>query len=123
MVLGTLSRQAIRQIPKVKNELERLYAVAAGTAAGVGATPGVKAFYKEWITKQDWKNPYKTKRAKGDVLVDETSNTQQEALHPGDPFFGSKRHIYEYNFGFSNRRGRKFARARKRRCACKSYLR
>jgi len=58
LVLSQLSRQALRQIPKIRNELERLSALAAGTATGIGATPGVKAFYREWISKQDWRNPY-----------------------------------------------------------------
>ncbi len=101
MVSPAILGQVLRQVPKIRNDLERLYAIAGGTAAGIGATPGVKAFYREWISKQDWRNPYKTKRAKGDVLTPEADNQIPETYSPSSIQRNSYRrkgdHFYRYS--------------------------
>ncbi len=127
MVLTTISRQVIRNLPKLRNELERLSALTAGTATGIGAAPGVKAFYREWISKQDWKNPYKTKKGKGELLLDsETDNTFNEAHSPSSDLPDSYRRTgkYPYRSGYGIY-GSKYRKRGKRRfhhkgCVCRN---
>jgi len=70
LVLQKILGEGIRQLPRIRYEADRLFATATGTAIGIGAAPGVKQFYREWISKQDWKNPYKSRRGKGEIVVE-----------------------------------------------------
>ncbi len=125
-IIGQLVQHLPKAISAGKSGAEYLYAVATGTAIGIGSNPEIRSAYELWKGKK--KLSYDDKAAlrrlgKEPVLDFETDYTKQEALRPGEHSYGNRRNG-KYSF-FNRRRqyrGRRRRRRSSRRCYCKSYI-
>ncbi len=118
--------------PQAQKYIDLLYATAGGTAVGIGNNPTIRGSYELWkgtnrsntkAKQERWYNRTLRRRFKGDVLVDEGTNTQPETYIPDQPGY-RRTSSYSNNYiRYGYRRGRKSAPKLKRRCNCKSMLR
>ncbi len=129
MVVGIILQQVATHGGKFAGQaskyLDYIYAGAIGTGIGIGLNPEVRQAYEYWKGKNkgmSWRDKIVRRRFKGDVFIDESSNTQPEALRTAEPITNRpKRRTRYYNFtGY--RRRKQYTYASKRRCYCKGNM-
>ncbi len=126
MVVGKLLFETAKQLaPRIQKGYDLLYAVGVGTAIGIGSNPDVRQVFEYYKgkPKMGYRDKFTRRRFKGDVYIDESSNTQQEAYQTDKPINrgpGSRRN---YNVSYSDRRSPNYTKSRRRRCDCESVLR
>jgi len=125
--IGTVLQPVVKAgITKGRQYLDYAFAVATGTAIGIGNNPEVRQafeYYKGKTRYTSWQDRYIRRRFKGDVYVDETRPTQHEALRSDEPFYGNYRSRGGRQFSGrrSYRKQRRGNRGR-RRCYCKRHF-
>ncbi len=133
MVLGKLLFETVKYVtPRARQGYDYLYAVSIGTAIGIGNNPEIRQAYEFYRGKnyqsydkyRKWDDKVLTKRFKGDVFIDESSNTQREthSLVPYRP----NRYRSSANYQFNGSRKPTFRKSRKRsarRCTCQGNIR
>ncbi len=128
MVVGQLLSQIGKYaIPRTKQAYDLVYAVGAGTAAGIGFNPNVREAYEIWrgrYTPMSWRDKAIRRHLKGDIdLGFETSNTQQQTLRPDEPFYNRSRGKTGYSYyRYGKSRRQKYRIRSRRRCSCKSRI-
>ncbi len=102
-------------------------AVSVGTGIGIGNNPEVQQLYRYWRgqTTQHrdkiWHNKFIRRRFKGDVFIDETSNTQQETFPSDNPVYRDNgKRQQRVNYGLTRKSYK--SKRNHRRCYCKSRL-
>ncbi len=88
MVVGVILQQvakgAGRFAPQAQKYLDYMYAYSTGTGIGIGLNPTIRGSYELWkgtnrsnikARNLRWYNRTLRRRFKGDVLVDESTNT------------------------------------------------
>ncbi len=132
IILQQVASGASRFAPQAQKYADILYATAIGTSIGIGSNPTIRGSYELWkgtnrsnekARQERWYNRTLRRRFKGDVLVDEGTNTQQETYFPDKPINRVSVGSGYNNFSFSSRRRTKRPTARRRRCNCQSMLR
>ncbi len=137
MVIGKLLFEAAKYVaPRARQGYEYIYAVGAGTAIGIGGRDSVRQAYEMYRGKnyhdydswKRWDDKVLTKRFKGDVYIDETSNSQRETLYsvPYRPDSNRNSTKYRLNIGGGGY-GRKYRKRGKRRkpgkgCICRTVV-
>ncbi len=129
MALGygvVLQQVATKTIQYGSKYLDYALAGAIGTGIGIGANPEIQQLYQYYRGKTrytTWQDKYVRRRFKGDVLIDESSNTQQEALRSDEPFYRNrKRGGGSGTYRFPRNKFRRQRLRSYRRCKCKSNL-
>ncbi len=119
-------------ISKSKEAYDILYAVGAGTAIGIASGETVRGSYELWkgtnrsnqkAKQLRWDYRSLRRRFKGDVVIDEGSNYDQETHIPGEPGYRGTGFIGKHQFRGGYRGSKKRTSTRRRGCSCESLLR
>ncbi len=128
MPYGAILQLLPKAISKAKPGLDYIYAVATGTAAGIGADPDVRSAYELWKGKKklSYDDKITIRRLGKEPVINATQNSDGQTLRTVD-YYPRKRGNYGYgNYSkFSTQKRRKYKRGSNRRkhdkcCVCRT---